>query len=69
MKTQLILSLYDSLVQGERIDRRIFCERNAVSERTFYRYLREISLFLMQARRNAVLKIDDNEGVYYLEIN
>ena len=68
MKTQLILSLYDSLVQGEKIDRQNFCTKNAISERTFYRYIREISLFLMHSRHNAVLKMDDIDSIYYLEL-
>ncbi len=67
MKTQLILNLYDLLYSEERIDRKNFCTVNAISERTFYRYIKEINVFLMHYKRKYVLKVDEPSGIYYIE--
>lgn len=67
MKTQFILSLYDALLVGQKVSRQTFCMQNAVSERTFYRYINEISLFIMHNRHDLVLKVDEPVGKYYLE--
>ncbi len=67
MKTQLILTLYDKLSSGEKIDRKLFCSQNFISERTFYRYVKEINIFIIHNKRNVVLNVDEPVGVYYLE--
>lgn len=67
MKTQLVLTLYNLLLFGERIDRKIFCQSNRISERTFYRYIKEINIFIMHAKQNYVLMVDEPDGVYYFE--
>lgn len=67
MKTQLILTLYDKLLSGERVDRRLFCSQNFISERTFYRYIKEINIFVMHRKRDAILNVAEPDGVYYLE--
>lgn len=67
MKTQLILTLYDKLTVGNGVDREQFCADFAISERTFYRYIREINLFIMRAKRTLVLKVDEPTGHYYTE--
>ena len=67
MKTQLVLTLYNLLLFGERIDRKIFCQSNQISERTFYRYIKEINIFIMHAKKNYVLMVDEPDGVYYFE--
>ncbi len=67
MKTQLVLTLYNLLLFGERIDRKIFCQSNQISERTFYRYIKEINIFIMHAKQNYVLMVDEPDGVYYFE--
>ena len=67
MKTQLVLTLYNLLLFGERIDRKIFCQSNQIAERTFYRYIKEINIFIMHAKQNYVLMVDEPDGVYYFE--
>lgn len=67
MKTQLILLLYDTLLFSKRVLRREFCDENSISERTFYRYIKEIGLFLMHNKCNYIINVDETTGVYYLE--
>lgn len=67
MKTQLILTLYDLLCSGKSIDRKQFCTVNCISERTFYRYIKEINIFIMHSKREYVLKVEEPVGQYYLE--
>ncbi len=67
MKTQLILSLYDALICGKKISRAEFCKNRVISERTFYRYIKEIGLFLMHVQHSYILKECEPEGVYYFE--
>ena len=67
MKTQLVLTLYNLLLFGERIDRKIFFLFIQISERTFYRYIKEINIFIMHAKQNYVLMVDEPDGVYYFE--
>ena len=67
MKTQLILTLYDLLYSGKSINRKAFCADTGVSERTFYRYIKEINIFLMHAKRNCVLKVEEPSGIYFID--
>jgi predicted DNA-binding transcriptional regulator YafY len=66
MKTQLILLLYDTLQRGEKVERQSFCKIYAISERTFYRYIKEISLFIMRNKRTYILKEEEPNGVYFI---
>lgn len=67
MKTQLILNIYDVLCSGRGVDRKQFCADNCISERTFYRYIKEINIFIMHAKPNFVLNVDEPVGHYYLQ--
>lgn len=67
MKVELILFLYDAFLRGEVVSRREFCLRYSVSERTFYRYLHEISLFLREYRPSCVLDVLEPQGKYYIK--
>ena len=67
MKTEIILTLYDSFLRGEKILRRAFCERFALSERTFYRYMRVISSFVRSHKPGYIIDIEEGEGAYYLK--
>lgn len=67
MKTQLILILYDTLSGGGKVDRKLFCASNFISERTFYRYIKEINVFIMHNRHDVVLNVDEPDGIYYFE--
>ena len=67
MKTQLILTLYDMLCSDKGVDRKVFCKDFEISERTFYRYIKEINLFIMHTKRNFVLREEEPAGLYYIE--
>lgn len=45
MKIESILLLYDELIGGKTVSRAEFCAEYSITERTFYRYLREITAF------------------------
>lgn len=45
MKIESILLLYDELIGGKTVSRAEFCAEHSITERTFYRYLREITAF------------------------
>ena len=67
MKTQLILMLYDLLYSGKSVERHSFCSDNGISERTFYRYIKEINIFIMRTKRHCVLQVTEPAGLYYME--
>lgn len=67
MKTTLILLLYDMLLGGKAVSRAEFCEEHSLSERTFYRYLREVSAFLRTYKADCVVDMADREGRYFLK--
>lgn len=51
MKIELVLLLYDELIGGKTVSRTQFCAEHAIVERTFYRYLREITFFCARINR------------------
>ncbi len=67
MKIQLILLLYDELIGGKTISRADFCAEHAIVERTFYRYLHEISCFLRAHKQTLVVDVLEPDGRYYLK--
>ena len=58
MKTMLILLLFDLLLNGKEVDRTEFCKNNAISVRTFYRYLQGIDDYLHLSQKGLVLRND-----------
>lgn len=67
MKIQLILLLYDELLMGKSIERSRFCEEHEISERTFYRYLHEISCFLRAHKQTLIVDVLEPDGRYYFK--
>lgn len=67
MKTELILLLYDEFIGGKKISRAEFCAEHSIVERTFYRYLREITIFLRAHRPSYIVDVAGREGVYFLK--
>ena len=63
----MVLRLYDALISGEKGGRLEFCENNSITERTFYRYIKEINLFFIHHKRNAVLDVIEPNGVYFVK--
>ena len=48
------------------VEKKSFCTQKGISERTFYRYIREINIFIMHCKRDVVLRVDDPYGLYYI---
>ena len=67
MKTKLILLLYDSFLSGETVDRVSFCVQYAISERTFYRYMNELYLFLREFKKVWFIDVEEPDGRYQLK--
>ena len=66
MKTEIVLLLYDTLIGGESVSRAEFCAKYGLSERTFFRYMREINLFLRTHRPARVIDYSARRGEYVL---
>ena len=67
MKTELILLLYDELIGGKIVSRADFCAEHAIVERTFYRYLREITVFLRAHKPSYIVDVSERDGAYFLK--
>lgn len=67
MKTELILLLYDELIGGKVVSRKKFCAEHSIAERTFYRYLREITAFLRAHKPSYIVDVSEREGTYFLK--
>ncbi len=67
MKTELILLLYDELIGGKIILRADFCVEHSIVERTFYRYLREITVFLRAHKPSYIVDVSERDGAYFLK--
>ena len=66
MKTFLVLSIYDSLVSGKEVTRKEFCERENISERTFYRYMKNVSDYINATERSNDFSLQETDGIYRL---
>ena len=66
MKTFLVLSIYDALVSGKEITRKEFCERENISERTFYRYMKNVSDYINATDRANDFSLRETDGIYRL---
>ena len=66
MKTFLVLSIYDSLVSGKEVTRKEFCEKENIFERTFYRYMKNVSDFMSTTDRANDFSLKETDGVYRL---
>lgn len=67
MKIQLILLLHDELLMGKTIGRSEFCAEHQLSQRTFYRYLHDISCFLRAHKPDSIVDVFEPEGRYYFK--
>lgn len=67
MKTQIILSLYDQLLAGSSVKREDACVAFGISERTFYRYVKEISKYLSTKKTEYILTEKEGLGEYSMK--
>ena len=67
MKTNLILKLYDSLINGEVVSREKFCRKYAISARTFYRYIDDVRGFLQSEHPDKPLAKTGIDNCYYIK--
>ena len=68
MKIESILYIYDALLSGQRIARNAFCSQFKISERTFYRYMREINAFIRKYKPECVVDVQEPAGEYFIKI-
>lgn len=68
MKTNLILKLYDSLINGEVVSREKFCRKYAISARTFYRYIDDVRGFLQSEHPDSPLAKTGIDNCYYIKV-
>ena len=61
-----ILLLYDFLLNKQIVSRSDFCVEQNISERTFYRYINDISVYLMK-KGSFVIDVIEPHGLYYLK--
>ena len=64
MKIESILLLYDELIGGKTVSR---AEEHSITERTFYRYLREITAFLRAHKSSYIVDVSERKGAYFLK--
>ena len=67
MKIESILLLYDELIGGKTVWRAEFCAEYSITERTFYRYLREITAFLRAHKSSYIVDVSERKGAYFLK--
>ena len=67
MKIESILLLYDELIGGKTVSRAEFCAEHSITERTFYRYLREITAFLRAHKSSDIVDLSERNGAYFLK--
>lgn len=66
-KVTRMLSLYSKLVQGEKVNKTVFCFENDCSLRSFDRDIEDIRLYLSEVFSVTELKYDRLENVYFIE--
>ena len=66
MKVNLMLELFYTLISGKEVGKHAFCTKNGISERTFYRYMNDISCYLSHNTTDFVLTCERKTGVYFL---
>ena len=66
-KTQVILYLYDVLLNGGRIYLEETMVNYDISLSTFRRYISEINIFLYNTYKNQVVYYDYKDNCYYLK--
>ena len=67
MKIESILLLYDELIGGKTVSRAEFCAEHSITERMFYRYLREITAFLRAHKSSYIVDVSERKGAYFLK--
>lgn len=65
-KVTRILLLYSKLIQGEEVNKTIFCFENECSARSFDRYISTIRLFLSDSFSSKELVYDRIKNVYFI---
>ncbi len=66
MKLNAILTIYDKLTKGDIIIREEICARCNITERTFYRYIKELDGYLAKANKKKIV-VSTRNGGYRLE--
>lgn len=67
VKSQIILYIYDKIINGKSISLDEIINQFNVSVRTFRRYIAEINAFLCNNFRNESIVYDNKKCCYYLK--
>ena len=67
IKSQIILYMYDDLINGKRISLNDVINKHEISIRTFQRYIAELNAFLFNKYKNQVIVYDHENKEYYLK--
>lgn len=65
-KSYSLLCLYDSLMNGGSVERIAYCQENAISSRTFSRYMSEIRCILTECHNEKELVVDNENHSYHI---
>ena len=65
-KVTRVLGLYHKLINGQHVNKEIFCMDNGVSERGFDRDIQDIRLFLCESFSNEDVIYDKTSNSYYI---
>jgi len=67
IKSQIVLYIYDELINNKKITMNDIVNKYEISIRTFRRYISEINSFLYNNYKNQSIVYDSYEKCYYLE--
>ena len=67
-KSQIVLYIYDDLINHKEIYINDIVNKYGISTRTFRRYIAEINAFLFNNYRNQSIQYDLKEKVYRLKV-
>ena len=66
IKSQIILYMYDELINGKEINMQEILALYNISVRTFRRYISEINIYLCNNYRNQTVIYNHSKNRYYL---
>ena len=67
VKTQVVLYIYDLLINGKEVEMEYILNKFNISIRTFRRYISEINSFLCNNFKLEVVSYDKSKNIYVLK--
>jgi len=66
-KTQAVIYMYDTLLNGNGISSKEVVEKFGITKRTFFNYINEIKAFCCNFYKNKEVEYDRKTECYYLK--